>query len=130
MCIRDRYQRRVHGFHEPLKAKDLLSVLPQYDYGLVLYSPDKDQLNRSLTISNKLLEYLACGIPVASTDMEASKRFLNKHNAGLVFDNGFDLAEKARKLKNTFSIREDDFYMEEHIHKLLKLYDVVINSAE
>lgn len=117
----------VH-FHEPKEQKCLFAELPQYDYGLVLYSPDKDQLNRSLTISNKLLEYLSCGIPVASTDMEAPRRFLNEHNAGFVFKNCSDLAEKARKLKRDFAINQDDFVMEKHISRLLQLYGEAVRS--
>jgi glycosyltransferase involved in cell wall biosynthesis len=118
----------VH-IHEPKEQRVLFSELCQYDYGLVLYSPNNDKLNRSLTISNKMLEYLACGIPVASTNLEAPRKFLEEHEAGFVFNSCSELAEKAVKLNRSFVINPEDYVMEKHIAKLLRLYDSAVGRA-
>jgi glycosyltransferase involved in cell wall biosynthesis len=124
-----RYNKFIH-FYEPKKFEELFADYNKYDYGLVLYSPKEDQLNRSLTISNKLLEYLACGIPVACTDLEAPKLFLRKHNVGFVFSDARDLAKKIKNSDNTFTIRQHEFLMENHIFKLLKFYEDIVSDIK
>ncbi len=116
----------VH-FYEPTKQSDLFKMLPRYDFGLVFYSPENCQLNRKLTISNKLLEYVACGLPVACTDLDAPRRFLERHNAGFVFRDPVELVTKAKELRGRFSFKRENFVMEKHVDKLLGLYDRVLN---
>lgn len=116
-------------FHEPRRQADLFRAFKDYEFGLVLYSPDKCTLNRRLTISNKLLEYLACGIPVACTDLEAPRKFLERCQGGFVFSSPDELVEKAKKLRGRFRILQEQFFMENHIHKLLDLYSVVLGRS-
>jgi glycosyltransferase involved in cell wall biosynthesis len=120
-----RNNRFMH-FHKSMKQKLLLGELSRYDYGLVLYTPDVDKLNRRLTISNKLFEYLACGIPVAATNMGATRELIRKNNAGIVFSNIPELIHKVKESSAGFSINQNEFVMEKHIQRLIRLYEKCI----
>lgn len=54
-----------------IKDREVLKIIAQHHIGLAL--EQKQPLNRDLTVTNKILQYLLCGLAVAATDTEGQR---------------------------------------------------------
>jgi len=59
------WRKRV-VFQKQLKDREVLKFIAKHNVGLAL--EQKNTVNHDLTVSNKLLQYLLCGLAVAATD--------------------------------------------------------------
>lgn len=77
---------RVHLL-APAPADALVRLASEYDIGLALEQPVSR--NRELCVTNKILTYLAAGIPVAATDTDGQRRVMRRApGAGFVYRAG------------------------------------------
>lgn len=72
-------------FLAPLPADQLPAFVAQHDIGLAL--EESDVVNHDLTISNKILQYLGCGVAVLASGTSGQREVLSHGpQAGLVVD--------------------------------------------
>lgn len=76
--------------------------LPDYlmkgDMGII---PHLKVSHNDLTLPNKVFDYMACGLPVVSGNLEPVKRILERTNSGMIFDYTNDsLIQTLLKLKD------------------------------
>lgn len=105
-------------FHEPLPANELPVRTKEHDIGLAMEL--KNTINRDLCVSNKILEYIASGLMVISTDTKGHQYVMNKLGAkDFTYANTIELCK----------ILEHLFTDTKSIHKL-KVHNQEIASAE
>jgi glycosyltransferase involved in cell wall biosynthesis len=73
--------------------KKIYSYIKESNIGLI---PHLSTEHTNSTIPNKIYDYMACGIPVVSTDTVPMKRLLEEENCGVTFKSGnpVDLAKE------------------------------------
>ena len=72
----------------PVSYDEVLRLTPGADAGHALYEPVHINNMYITTASNKLLEYLAAGLPVLVSDRPGLRAFVEKHECGLTADEG------------------------------------------
>jgi glycosyltransferase involved in cell wall biosynthesis len=66
---------------------DMMNEMIKYKYGILIFNNEdgkKDQVNYTLT--NKMMEYLHCGMPSLACWCPESEKYVNKHKIGFVFN--------------------------------------------
>ena len=117
--------------------------LPYYLYsshiGLILF---EKELNNRINLSNKLFEYISCEVPIISSNLEASRAFLDSIGALIVDDINSPkiIAEKIEILLDSKELREEiimkekalkDFCTWERIEKrLVNLYNTIMQRSK
>jgi glycosyltransferase involved in cell wall biosynthesis len=85
-AIPERLHRRVRIL-PPVSPDELSALVSTYDIGLALERPDCE--NKDLTISNKILQYLQCGLTVVATDTAGQREVMDTiKDAGAVYSSG------------------------------------------
>ncbi|MGC4072652.1 MAG: glycosyltransferase [Nibricoccus sp.] len=89
----------------PLVAPaDLPALIAQHDIGLAL--EDAAIVNRDLTITNKILQYLNAGLAVVASDTAGQREVLARSpEAGLILPRSIDATEHARLLDHLLADR-------------------------
>ena len=64
---------------------EVMKMLPQFDVGLALYKPDRNNLSRWADPS-RIKDYLACGLPVIVTDVPEIAKEIEAARAGIVIE--------------------------------------------
>jgi len=67
--------RQQVSFHALVSPEELPRVIAQHDIGLALEQPQI--VNRDLTITNKVLQYLGAGLAVVATDTQGQREVIN-----------------------------------------------------
>ncbi len=118
---------RMH-WYPSLPPEELLTTLTRYDFGLIPFAvPAQSRRHMDAALPNKLFEYLAAGLPVASVELYSVRRFLEQHEAGLIFNSAEDLQAKIKTYRQT---RELPVYtMEKAVAPLIDLYAKLIAEA-
>lgn len=70
----------------PVSYDEVLRLTPGADAGHALYEPVHINNRYITTASNKLLEYMAAGLPVLVSDRPGLRAFVEKYGCGLVAD--------------------------------------------
>jgi glycosyltransferase involved in cell wall biosynthesis len=74
-------------FHSPVPPDELLSRAVEHDIGLALEQPVN--INRSITVTNKLFFYLLAGLGLAATNTEGQRAIMqNSPEVGFVYEAG------------------------------------------
>lgn len=82
-------------FKGEYKLSDLKEIIQNTDIGILPYSLNEHIHN---TISNKLFDYMACGIPILTSEANAMINLINKYEIGYYRD-----FENEDSIYNTFS---------------------------
>lgn len=82
-------------FYGEYDWKDLNSIIKETDIGILPYSLN-DHIHN--TLSNKMFDYMACGIPVLTSKAKSMMNFIDKYNIGYYFD-----FEEESQIENTFN---------------------------
>lgn len=72
----------VHFSTEPLAYDKLITAIASADVGLAFYASLDQNMSEILFSSNKIAEYLRCGLPVICSDHPSLKNFFDQHRAG------------------------------------------------
>ena len=117
-------------YHGHLDQESLLHEITQYDFGWVGFNLNpKNRRHLDVALPNKLFEYIACGLPVLAFPHKNIKKFLDRHDAGLVFDSVAEMASQPQHEKtkiestrrNVLNLRHK-FTVENNIGKLVSFY--------
>jgi glycosyltransferase involved in cell wall biosynthesis len=88
---------RVFVF-DPVPFETVFQYMATSDLGIM---PTLDtSLSYKLELGNKFFQYIAAGIPVASSDQPVKAKLIKRYNIGIIFDaeNPKDIAKKLNKL--------------------------------
>lgn len=123
-------QHRLY-FYPLINPIQLPQFIAEFDIGLAL-ELDKPQ-NRSLTITNKLFQYLLAGLPVIATNTLGQQEIIKKYGGGILIDFE-DVGQAMEKLNHLLNdtayfhtLQKQTRHMAEQIswdtekHKLLNL---------
>ena len=113
-------------------AVDLYNEIPMYDFGLACFNTEKEVEHLDTVLSNKLIEYISCGIPPISFPHKAQKKFIETHNVGFVVENFSDLekiltSKKAEEAKESVISKRNLFTVERNIHRVYNFYNLVLD---
>jgi hypothetical protein len=122
-------------FHGHLNRKKLLHEITQYDYGWAGFNRDENQTHLDIAFPNKILEYVACGLPVLAFPHTTIQRFIQQYDVGLVFDdlNHLEALLKNRSPSNiqaTVLHSRHDFAIEHQIAKVVAFYKRMLSYGE
>jgi glycosyltransferase involved in cell wall biosynthesis len=73
----------VYFSAEPLTYDKLITAIASSDVGLAFYADLDQNMSEILFSSNKIAEYLRCGLPIICSDYPSLKEFFGQHRAGL-----------------------------------------------
>lgn len=120
-------------YHGHLDPRRLLEEMTQYDFGWAGFNVTKNKAHIDVALPNKAFEYISCGLPVLSFHHEAQKKFIEKHEVGLVFKDLKEMKEKLAdkellaNLQKMALEKRYQFTVERNIHKITDLYDHICN---
>ncbi len=117
-------------YHGHLTPNTLLQEITKYDFGWAGFNAAKNRAHLNVTLPNKLFEYIACGLPVLSFPHRTQKRFIEKHQVGLVIQDIEELAEvlntdAAHEIRQTVLQKRHDFTIEENIEAVENFYEKI-----
>jgi len=99
----DHLRSRV-SFHALVSPEELPQVIAQHDIGLALEQPKI--LNRNLTITNKILQYLGAGLAIVATATQGQREVLARlPTAGVILEDLHDETITAKTLGALLSDR-------------------------
>lgn len=120
-------------FHSHLQQNELLKNITQYDYGWAGLNSYKNGKHLDIVLPNKVMEYVACGLPVLTFNHKTIAHFIEKNSLGIVLD---DVNQLVDHIKNTnySTLRENvlnrryNFTIEKQIPKLVNFYERIITQ--
>ena len=120
-------------YHEPLSPEDLYRRLPVYDIGWCGFNERLNATHLDTVLPNKLFEYIACGLPVASFPHAALAGFIAEHRLGWVIDEPAQLSEVVARqgyaaAAAAVADRRFDFTVEANIGRVLAVYEELVAS--
>jgi glycosyltransferase involved in cell wall biosynthesis len=124
----------VH-YHGQLNRKHLLQELTQYDFGWAGFNHSKNGAHLDVAFPNKVLEYLAAGLPVLAYPHRTLKSFIEGHKVGIIFNTIVELKKKlAYSRKELERVRlnvlrkRKSFTVEDHAYQLVNYYNFILES--
>jgi len=124
----------VH-YHGQLNRKHLLQELTQYDFGWAGFNCSKNGAHLDVAFPNKVLEYLAAGLPVLAYPHRTLKSFIEGHKVGIIFNTIVELKKKlAYSRKELERVRlnvlkkRKSFTVEDHAYQLVNYYNFILEN--
>lgn len=117
-------------YRHPVSPKDIIKEMSRFDIGIIPWN--LNELNErflSSTIANKLFEYFAAGLPVATADITSYRDYFQSHPVGVTFKSVPELISKVPyllKLKDNIDFKKLVFTYDQEIHKVVDYYHQVI----
>jgi glycosyltransferase involved in cell wall biosynthesis len=111
-------------YHGHLDQRELLQVLPRYDFGWTGFNDSRNKEHLDVVLPNKAYEYIACGLPVLTFPHRTLREFVQRLGLGSVvedFGSG-EWLEKAEGLRENVLRRRYDFTIEKNIGRLSAFY--------
>ncbi len=113
--------------HEPLAYDKLMPSISRHDWGLV--GNTRKTREWEVAMPNKLFEYMAACVPVASVNATHCSEFLEETGLGITVEGPEELAERWREhrdLRKKVIKGRKAWSMNAHIHKLEEFYRAFI----
>ena len=87
-------------YNQSLSPKQIMEEMTQYDIGVIPFNLEKGN-KRFLdsTIANKLFEYLAAGLPVATSPLQSYIDYFQKNSVGVTFADADEIISKLPQLQ-------------------------------
>lgn len=119
-------------YHRHMDRRRLLNQLTQYDYGWVGLNTARNRKHLEIALPNKVIEYVACGMPVLAFPHKAIEYFIEKNRVGLVGRNVDGLARQLAKvnlseLRLNVEKHRHHLVIEEKIGQVIKFYQELID---
>jgi tetratricopeptide (TPR) repeat protein len=121
-------------YYDSLPPDQLYTELTQYDAGIIpLMVDDTTREAKSVSMPNKLYEYLCCGLPVIARDLPALSRFITEKECGFVFNTVDDIEEGIKSIKpmspELIMENQKNYVMEANIGQLERYYWGLLNGG-
>jgi glycosyltransferase involved in cell wall biosynthesis len=85
-------------YHKHMDRRRLLRRLTRYDYGWAGLNGARNREHLEIALPNKVIEYVACGLPILAFPHEAIKYFIERNGVGIVGENVDDIARQLREV--------------------------------
>jgi glycosyltransferase involved in cell wall biosynthesis len=118
-------------FYSNMNRKELLKEITQYDFGWAGFNGAENKKHLDIAFPNKVMEYVACGLPVLAFPHKTIQRFIEQYGVGLVFD-AIDELEELLKSGSPSNIRETVlnsrhcFAIENQISRVVDFYEQIL----
>ena len=117
--------------HPTLPPTQLLSALPEYDFGWAGFNSALNGAHLDTCLPNKAYEYVGCGLPVLTLRHRALSRLFGDGCLGLTLSTLDDLAGQLAavdvvELRRRIAEARLELTMEANIHRLEELYETVV----
>lgn len=121
------------AYHKPLSLKEIIRQMSQYDAGIIPFNMEKGN-KRFLdsTIANKLIEYLAAGLPVVASPLKSYVEYFKDNPVGFVFHTPDDIVSRIDELKDIAEKTDLTRYVrtyESEIGRMVAFYQHVIRGG-
>ena len=127
------YQNIGAIVYPPTMYDKMMENLIKFKYGVLIFNNEdgqKQQVNYTLT--NKMFEYLKCGMPSLACWCPESEKYVKKHDIGFTFDH-IDQIKDCSQLEEqyldkikTIKQKREELVMETFIHKYENLFAEVL----
>jgi glycosyltransferase involved in cell wall biosynthesis len=109
-------------FHGSLPPKELVKEMTKYDFGIIPFMVNKQNIELLNSSSpNKLFEYLRAGLPVIARDLLTLRHFLEGEGVGFVYKEVDDIIERIPSFKGG-KVDAERYIIEDHIECLIRFY--------
>lgn len=119
-------------YHGHLDPRKLFEEITRYDFGWAGFNDAKNKAHMDVALPNKIMEYLACGLPTLSFPHKAQKSFIQKHGVGIVIEDLEMLPDKLsdknllEKVQKNVLRKRLQFTFERNIGKIIDLYQTLV----
>jgi len=120
--------RFIHH-HGHLDQRTLLHEMTQYDYGWAGFNvTKKNERHMEVALPNKVIEYIACGLPVLAFPHKTIKEFVEEYKVGLIFNDLDEMVNQTGNREHVKRIRKNvldsqhEFTMKQNIGKVIDFY--------
>ncbi len=119
--------RFIH-YHRHMDRRRLLEKLTQYDYGWAGLNMVGNKRHLEMALPNKVIEYVACGLPVLAFPHREIRRFIERNRVGIVGRNVDELAKlmanaDLSELQSNVERHRQNLTIEEKIHHVVDFYE-------
>ena len=126
--------RFIH-YHGNMGQRTLLQEITQYDFGWAGFNRAKNEEHLDVALPNKIMEYIACGLPVLAFPHKTLRSFIKKYKVGLVFNDLDELSQQLRSesekindvRKNVLKARYK-FTIKRNIGRVLDFYKDIMHA--
>lgn len=121
-------------YNKPVSPKVLMEEMTRYDIGIIPWNLEKGN-KRFLdsTIANKLFEYLAAGLPVATSRLQSYEDFFERTPVGVTFDSVQELVEthvpRLLEMAKTIDFSRHVYTFESEIQRVEEFYRHVLENG-
>jgi glycosyltransferase involved in cell wall biosynthesis len=111
-------------YHGHLGQRELLQVLPRYDFGWAGFNDSRNKEHLDVVLPNKAYEYIACGLPVLTFPHRTLSEFVQSRGLGSVIEDfgSGEWLEKAEGLRENVLRKRYDFTIEKNIGRMSEFY--------
>lgn len=124
--------KRIH-YYKPVSPKVLMEEMTRYDIGIIPWNLEKGN-KRFLdsTIANKLFEYLAAGLPVATSRLQSYEDFFARTPVGVTFDSVQELVEvkvsRLMEMASNIDFSKHVYTFENEIQRVEEFYRCLLRK--
>ncbi|GJQ62980.1 MAG: hypothetical protein SCALA702_20330 [Melioribacteraceae bacterium] len=119
-------------YNHPIPPHELIETMTQFDFGIIPWNLQKGNVRfLSSTIANKLFEYMAAGLPVATAHITSYINYFRENPTGVTFESIDDLVSKLPKLqeiKRSVDFSKEIYTYEREIDKVVDFYKMLIEK--
>ena len=119
----------ICAWNKGLPHELLIGYLGIYDWGLC------GNLNKyrewDVAMPNKLFEYMAGGIPIIALNAKETGNFVEKHGVGISVKTVQEIKDRWDErdaCQRNVMLKRNEFVMENHIHKVIELYENLLGT--
>lgn len=120
--------------HSPLSPRELMDVLPRYDWGWAGFNVTLNAAHIDTALPNKAFEYVAAGLPILTLRHRALARFVESEGVGLVLDDPAEAVSRIREvdmpsIRRRVAAARGDFTAEANARRLAALYRDLVGTG-